>query len=242
MGRRRDDGIVLHAFGPFLGTPDSSPFVIKAMLLLELAGLPFRVERGGLGRAPKGLLPYLRDDGAVVADSTFIRRHIERKYGFDFDQGLTAEQKAIAWSVERLCEDHLYWALLELRWADAENFARGLSVMFRVVPAPVRPLAKAIMRRRTLRRLHAQGMGRFTQAEIADLAQRDIAALATLIGDKPYLMGRRPCGADATVFGLVCALLTPELKSPAILAALAEPRLVAYRDRIAARWFASASA
>ncbi len=33
--------ITLHTFGPFLGAPDASPFVIKAMLLLKLAGLPY---------------------------------------------------------------------------------------------------------------------------------------------------------------------------------------------------------
>jgi len=32
--------ITLHGFGPFFGTPDSSPFVIKVMMLLKLAGVP----------------------------------------------------------------------------------------------------------------------------------------------------------------------------------------------------------
>src|ERR1700747_99648 len=77
--------VTLHRFGPFLGAPDSSPFVIKTMVLLKLAGLAYRDVQGNPLKAPKKLLPYIEDEGANVADSTFIRRHIERKYGFDFD-------------------------------------------------------------------------------------------------------------------------------------------------------------
>ena len=34
--------------------------------------------------SPKGQLPFIDDGGEAVADSTFIRAHIERRYGFDF--------------------------------------------------------------------------------------------------------------------------------------------------------------
>jgi glutathione S-transferase len=73
--------ITLYTFGPFLGTPDSSPFVMKAMVLLKLAGLEYREQGGGIFRAPKGLLPFIDDDGEVVADSTFIRFQIEASHG-----------------------------------------------------------------------------------------------------------------------------------------------------------------
>ena len=55
--------IKLYTFGPFFGLPDASPFVIKAMLLLKFAGLEYGEERGGYGKAPKGKLPYIDDDG-----------------------------------------------------------------------------------------------------------------------------------------------------------------------------------
>ena len=49
-------------------------------------------------------LPYIEDDGVMVSDSTFIRWHIEQKYRIDFDKGLDASQKAIAWAL-RMVED-----------------------------------------------------------------------------------------------------------------------------------------
>ena len=51
--------IKLHRFGPFLGTPDSSPFVIKAMVLLKMAGVPFELVAGNRLGAPHKLLPYV---------------------------------------------------------------------------------------------------------------------------------------------------------------------------------------
>ena len=84
--------ITLYTFGPYFGLPDASPFVTKAMLLLKIAGLAYSEDRGGYFKAPKGKLPYINDDGLIIADSTFIRFHVEKKYGFDYDAGLNAEQ------------------------------------------------------------------------------------------------------------------------------------------------------
>jgi glutathione S-transferase len=117
--------ITLYTFGPYFGLPDGSPFVTKAMLLLKFAGLEFSEDRGGYRKAPKGKLLYIDDGGLIVADSTFICFHIEKKYGFDFDAGLTPEQKAAAWAIEKMCEDHLYLALMATRWLDDVNFVKA---------------------------------------------------------------------------------------------------------------------
>jgi glutathione S-transferase len=234
--------ITLYTFGPFLGTPDSSPFVMKAMALLKFAGLEYREQGGGIFRAPKGLLPFIDDDGEVVADSTLIRFHIERKYRFEFDDGLIAKDRGIAWSVEKMVEDHLYWALLDLRWTNRANFDRGIASMFDMLPAPVRPIARPIMRRRTIARTRGHGMGRHSREDIEQLAIRDLDALAAILADKPFLMGEQPCSADAAIFGMVASLLTPVLDSRVIEAAGNHPNLVSYRDRIMDRYFAATQA
>jgi len=101
--------ITLHTFGPFFGLPDPSPFVMKAETLLKMAQLPYRTDSGGFSKAPKGKLPYIEDDGTIIADSTFIRWHLEKKYRIDFDRGLDAAQKATGWAFEKMIEDNLYW-------------------------------------------------------------------------------------------------------------------------------------
>jgi glutathione S-transferase len=229
--------ITLYSFGPYFGLPDASPFVLKAMTLLKLAGLRFVENHEGYSRAPKGKLPYIDDEGTIVADSTFIRFHIERKYGIDFDAGLSAEQRAAGWAIEKMLEEHLYWALVHARWMDDGNFARGPAQFFSGVPAPIRGLVKSFVRRKIARSLRAQGMGRHSPEQIAELARRDIEALATLLGDKPCLFGEAPCAADATAFAFVAETLAPGLESPIREAMLAKTNLVAYRDRLLGVYF-----
>ena len=224
--------ITLYAFGPALGLPDPSPFVMKAEMLLKLAGLEYRTVVGNMRQAPKGKLPYIEDDGEKIADSTFIRWHIEKKYRFDFDRHLTPAGKGIAWATEKLLEDHLYWLLVQDRWMDDSNFKRGPARLFDSVPWPLRSLVVRLVRRQVRTNLHGQGTGRHGAKELAQLAAHGIAALAAILGDQPYLMGAQPCGADATAFAFTAHLMCPVFASPLHEAALAHPNLVAYSHRM----------
>lgn len=229
--------ITLYKFGAGIGLPEASPFATKAELLLKIAGLPYKADLKGFGKAPKGKLPYIEDDGETIADSSFIRFHIERKYGFDFDFGLSAEQKGLAWAVEKMCEEHLYWLVVEARWLDDANFARGPAKFFDAAPAPIRPLIKAFVRRGLRKTLRAQGLGRHSAQERAELGRRDLVALAAILGDKPFLFGDEPRGADATVGAFVMGCLTKVVAGPLRDAAEAQPSLVAYAGRIAKRYY-----
>lgn len=229
--------ITLYCFQPAGGLPDASPFVVKAMTLLKIAGLEFEQNSGGFAQAPKGKKPYINDDGHIVADSTFIRFHLEAAHGIDFDAHLTEEQKAIGWCAEKMCEEHLYWIIARTLWLDDANFERGPAKLFNRVPAFARPLAKWFMRRRIRKNLWRQGIGRHSAAEVDRLGVRDIEALAALIGDKPYLFGDKPCGADATVFAFLAVVMAPVAETEMRDVALATPNLVAYRDRMLREYF-----
>ena len=84
--------------------------------------------------------------------------------------------------------------------------------------------------------LKLQGLGRHTAAEQDKLAIADINALASLLGDKAFLMGEKPCGADATVFAFVASFLTPVFDTQIRAAAERHPNL-AYKDRITRLYF-----
>jgi glutathione S-transferase len=232
--------IALYKFGPFFGTPDSSPFVIKVMMLLKLAGLPYHEVQGNPFKGPHKFLPYIEDEGVKIADSNLIRLHIEKKYRHDFDAWLSREEKAAAWAVERMCEDHLYFAMLDMRWTDTANFRNGLGRhMFGPIPAPVRPVVKSLLRRMNAKRLYGQGLGRLARPQIAELAIRDVDALSALLGSKPFLMGDKLCSADPFVFGIVTAILTPPLDSPLRSAMQRHANLAAYRDRVMSLYFSA---
>ena len=229
--------ITLFGFGPAFGLPDASPFVTKVEILLKMAGRPYRIDATGFARAPKGKLPYVDDDGEVVADSTFIRRHIETKYGIDFDRGLSAEQKAVAWAFEKMAEDNLYWVLLDSRWTPDANFNKGPRTFFNAVPAPIRPFVVAKVRRDVRRALYAQGIGRHLPQDIAALGHRSIAAIADYLDDRPFFMGVEPTGVDATIFGMVASALSSHFDSPLREAAKRRANLRHYVERMMARYY-----
>lgn len=230
--------ITLHAFGRAFGMPDPSPFVTKTEVLLKMSGLPFERKEGDVRKAPKGKLPFIDDGGTIVADSTFIRWHLETKHGIDFDLGLTPEQKAIGWAVEKMCEDHLYWAIVDGRWMVEENFNKGPRVFFDKAPAPLRPFIVAMVRRDVRNRLRGHGIGRHDRADIQRLAAKDLEAIAGILGEKPFLTGAEPCGADASVFAFVLSALSPMFEGPITQAARSHAHLVGYRDRGLQRWYA----
>lgn len=229
--------LTLYVSGRRWGLPDASPFVCKAEALLKLSGLDFKTSPSNFRKAPKGKIPYLEDDGVLLGDSTFIRAHLERKYRIEFDSGLNARDKAVAWAFEKMCEEHLYWAIVHSRWSNDVNFNRGTREFFDIVPAPVRPFVVMMVRRQVRQALHGQGFGRHTTAEVVELARRDLESIAAFLGDKPWLMGQEPCGADAAVWATVAGTLCRQFDTPIRDAAEKHTSLVAYRDRGMARWF-----
>lgn len=229
--------ITLHVFGPGFGLPDPSPFVIKADVLLKLSGRPYEKKRADVRKAPKGKLPVIVDDGVAVPDSTFIRFHLEDKYGIDFDAGLSPAEKGAAWAVDKLLEDHLYWIEVKNRWMVDSNFDRGPRHFFKIVPAPVRPLVISMVRRRVNRNLWGQGLGRHTDAELLRLGTRGVDAIAQVLGDRPFMMGPKACGVDATAFAFVAGLLCPLFDSKLREHAETLGNLVAYRDRCMKLWY-----
>lgn len=229
--------ITLHTFGPAFGLPDPSPFVTKAEVLLKLSGQPFETKRADVRKAPKGKLPVIVDSGVTIPDSTFIRFHLEDRYGVDFDAGLTPAEKGTAWAVEKLLEDHLYWIEMYNRWMVKANFEKGPRQFFNALPAPLRPLVIAMVGRQFKRNLWGQGLGRHSEAELLRLGKRGIEAVSQVLGDRPFVMGPKACGVDATAFAFIAGLLCPLFDSALREHAETLPNLVAYRDRGLKLWY-----
>jgi glutathione S-transferase len=233
--------ITLFVAGSHFGLPDPSPFVTKAELLLRMAGTPFRTAEASFRKAPKGKIPYIEDDGRLIGDSTLIRFHLETRHGADFSGGYGPRELAIAWSVEKLLEEHLYWLMLHERWAVPENFRRGPATFFNAAPAPLRPLVRAMVRREVRRNLWAQGLARHTAEERAELGRRDLDSLSQLLGNSRHLLGEAACGADATLFAFLLGAACPLFESDLRPHLLRHGNLMAYLQRMAAEHYPQAA-
>lgn len=229
--------LVLETFGPAWGLADPSPFVTKAIVLLEMSRLDYETRTGDPRKAPKGKMPVLRDGATVVPDSTFIRWHLEQAHGIDFDTGLTEEQKAVGWAVSKMLEESLYWAVVYERWAIDDNFDKGPRNFFSVIPALMRPVITSMVRRHVRRDLWSQGTSRHSYDEIVQVAEASLDSVARILGDTAYLFGDEPCGADATAFAFVSNVLCDQFDSRLQGLAAGHANLVAYSKRMEERYF-----
>jgi glutathione S-transferase len=229
--------ITLYGSGPMFGLPDPSPFVVKAETLLKMSGVPYEKALMSFRKAPKGKIPYIEDKGHILGDSHFIRRHLERDYKIDFSGGYDERICAAGWALERMMEEHLYFLNVHSRWMDDGNFEKGPRQFFDRAPAPIRPVVRTVIRRKVRKMLHGQGLGRHSEDERLELAQRDIDCVETLLGDNRYIFGAKPCATDATAFPFLFSAAAPYFKSQIGDDIRTRPRLVAYLCRMQAEYF-----
>ena len=229
--------ITLYGGGAGFGLPEVSPYCTKAEVHLKMARLPYRKERALPDASPKGQIPFIEDAGMQIADSTFIRAHIENKYGFDFDRGLDATGRAQAWAIERMLENQLQFASAYFRWLHPVNFAKGPAHFFDNAPEAIRDKLRQDVQDCVAENMKAVGITRHFPDEIVWLGERSLMALSALLGNKRYLFGDQWCGTDATAFAVLAGLLTPFFDSPLRRRAESYANLVDYSDRMMSEYF-----
>jgi len=230
--------IELHTLGPAWGLRTFTPFGLKLIAYLELAGIPFvLVEETNPSRGPSRKVPWIVDAGSAIGDSSRVVDHLVRERGDVVDGWLTDAERASARASRRMVEEGLCFVLLYLRWVDDLAYRTAREVLFASLPSPLRRLVPWLVRRRILRDLSGQGIGRLERAAVIDLGCADLQALADLLGDRPFLFGGKPCSADASVGAMLAVLLYPPLDNELRDHLLLLPRLEAYTRRVAARHF-----
>jgi glutathione S-transferase len=218
------------------GLMNLSPFCMKAEVFLRLAGLPHRCINDATPlRTPKGKLPVLRDDGKQVADSAAIVAYLQQHHAAALPHALLEPETPGLLALRRLIEEHLYFAMLWLRWVDRDGFAFTAPAFFGSMPPGVRKVVPALVRRKVKRDLLGQGMGRHSRDEIVARAVADVGVLAAALGDDPFYGGAEPGAIDATAYAFLANIAWVALETPVKAAVLAQPNLVAYCERMKAR-------
>jgi glutathione S-transferase len=225
--------IKLYQFAPIWGLPNGSPFCLKLEMYLRLAKIPYEVVTlYDPRKAPKGKLPYIQDGGKTVADSSLIILYLKEKYGDVLDGHLSAEQKAIALSVQHLLEEHLFWIVFHERWVEEKGWKVIKNDFFGSMPLPLRWFVPAIIRRSIVKICYGQGVGRFSEAERSTLGKADIDAIVTLLGNNTFFFGEQYASIDATLWGFLTLILNTPVPSLIGDYARTFPALVAYDKRM----------
>jgi len=230
--------IRLYQFRPAFGLPNASPFCMKVETYLRMAGLAYECPRGADPRkSPKGKMPYIEDEGRVVADSSFIIDYLKRKYGDALDSHLNTAELAYALACQRMLEENTYWAVLYFRWIDESGWALTREALFGWMKPPLRWIVPRVARGTAQKELYGHGMGRHARDEIVAIGKKDLTAAAGFLGDKPFFMGAQPSSLDATAYAFIANLLWAPVESPLKAHAQQYPQLEAYCRRMRERYY-----
>ena len=204
--------LLLKTYRPGFGQPSLSPFCVKAMALLNLAGLDWQPAYLDDPRStPHGKLPVLVDDGKTIADSDHIRDHLEATCGIDFDEGLDRADRAVSRAMIRMTEEHLYFAIVMDRWLDPANWAIVRETYFGAIPALLRGFVTRYLQKQAKTGLQWHGIARFAPEERLTRLAHDLDAIESWLADRTFLFGDQPTAADCSIAPMLAsALSTPE--------------------------------
>ncbi|KAK7069366.1 hypothetical protein SK128_002949, partial [Halocaridina rubra] len=178
---------------------------------------------------PKGKSPWITLNGEEIADSQLIMERLGPKYGKDFSTHLSPEEKVIARSMRIMVEDHFLWCYAYWRYIidDMKAFRtvakipKSLLLLFYTFKGYVWKVMKM------------QGIGRHTPQEIEEMGRKDLAALSTWLGDKPFFMGAAPTEVDCAIFGTLAQIQWNSPGSPYLQMFDSKfPNLAAYCMRV----------
>jgi glutathione S-transferase len=230
--------ITLWQFVPAMGVPNASPFCMKVETWLRLAGLQYRTRKALAPRqAPLGKLPYVEYQGRKIPDSSCILRELSAAQGVDLDAALDPRSLAIAHACSRMVEEHLYWVMVYARWIDPAHWMQLKRAFFAGLPAVARGPVAALVRRKMVRDARGHGLALHPAQEIYRRGAEDIAALAALLGEQPYMMGPQTTTLDATVYAFLANCWEVTLDTPLKAAVGQHPNLVSYCARMKLRCF-----
>jgi glutathione S-transferase len=225
--------LVLHTMLPAFGLSTFTPFGLKLMAYLRLTKLPFEVvTEVDPGRGPKQKFPWLVDGDVTLGDSDFIVRYLRERYGADLDANLDAADSARAHALRRMIEESLCFSILYFRWTDRAACRAATDVALASMPSAVRAVVRPLIRRRILRDLRGQGVGRHRPDEVLALGGADLDVLATTLGNQAFLIGQTPTLLDTSAAAFLAVILYPPLDHPLKRHALQRENLVAYTNRM----------
>jgi glutathione S-transferase len=218
--------------------PNLSPFCAKLETYFRFRGIPYDLRAADMRKAPKGKIPYVTlEDGRVMGDSQLVIEHLEEQQGPGLDAHLSPQDRALGRVVQRMLDEAYYFVGVHLRWGTDAAAAVLRPEFVKVMPSFLR-VAFPLVVRHVRKSLRAQGTGRHSPAEVEDIGKRDWDAISVLLSDKPYLLGDAPTTVDCSLYAFVVGSSRFPHESPLKAHLEAKNNLMAYRERIRARYYA----
>jgi glutathione S-transferase len=203
-----------------------------------MLGVPYqRVQEGDNRKGPKRKSPWIEDDGLRLGDTELILDYVKKKYHKQVDSDLSPIDSARSQVLRGMLEEHYHQIFeYELIVLD-EGFVHLRKFFEGKMPGPILSIVAPYIRRSFKKHLFERGIARHAPDEVVAMGRADIDALSTWLGDRQWFITDHPTKADASAFGLLAASIRSPLPTPVCAYARAKPNLVAFVDRMLARFF-----
>ncbi len=225
--------ITLFQFHRAWGLPNASPFCMKLETYLRMANIPYENKFvNNPQRSPKRKLPCIKFEEKLYPDSEFIIDELKARFGNELDKGLTTQQKAMADVIDVAFCERLYWVIVYLRWQDNAGWNLIRETMFGALPFFLRLFIPSMVRKKMLKALDCQGMGRHSREEVVTLGIKSLNHFATILGENDYFSGNKPHSVDATAFAFLANIIWTPLDNPLKKHMMQKQNLLAYCNRM----------
>lgn len=231
--------VVLHQPPRVWGLPNASPFCVKVETWLRLANVDYVSTHANMMNAPRGKVPWIVDDGTLVADSEAVLNHLEASLSDPLGEAAVApDRRAQHHAIRRMLENGSYWLSFYERWVNPQHWATTRAAFFDPLGFPMGSIISSVIRRRVARDAHGQGVSRYGDAERDAMGVADWEAVEAILGDAPFFGGDAPRRIDCVVYGFICQALWAPFDTTMARHVKGRPRLVAYGERMRARAWA----
>jgi glutathione S-transferase len=225
-------------FPPVWGLPTPSAYGLKIETWLRMSGINYEVVHIQQPMSsPKGTVPWIEHGDVLLADSAFIIEYLQATFGDSLNDGLKPAELASGHAVTRMLEETLGRIIAYTRWLVDANWPMMRETAFAHMQEPAKSEVGEKSRARIREIMESHGIGRHTADEVQHLGLRDLRAVEILLGNKDYLLGDRPSGVDATLFGVLAEFIVPPLECEISDYARSSKTLSDYCDRILGRYF-----
>lgn len=225
--------ITLHQYPAVWGLSSLSPFCIKVEVFLKLAKLSYQVKvELNPSRGPMGKMPFIRDESATIADSSFIIDHLIQKHKLSHLNHQSHEERTRFIMIKHLIEESLYFNLLHSRWIEGNNFESLKREFIPLFPKFLGGPALHLIRKNLIKQSRAQGIGRHSQNDINRISRDQIFSLNQALGEDDYFLGKRVSALDATAYSFLVTILKQPFESFLKTEVSKYPNLIRYTERM----------
>ncbi|KTD58557.1 hypothetical protein Lsai_1164 [Legionella sainthelensi] len=205
--------IILYSYPELFGVPDNNPFGLKVDTFLRLTKIDYQHEHIiNTQNAPRKQLPYIEDNGTIIADSNVILNYLSQKY-ISLDKNLTEKQRNTHFLITRMLDNHLYWVMSYSRWQDEQFWPLFKTAFLTQLPELSESTLETV-RKYNIEKYYYQGIGRYSKEEIYHSGIDDLQSIDFLLQNNLYLFGDKIHSVDACCYAFLANILYFKIETP----------------------------